>query len=112
MSDPLCALVPQESASGAPEGARSRSIDMTELGTFGRVGGARRVARGATRFRICEPRGGFPGKPRTSPGAQRHARSAPPLCRPARLIPRGSRLSPRRCALDVAAGAPSARGSA
>ena len=38
VSDPLPALVPQESASGAPEGARSRSIDMTELGELGTFG--------------------------------------------------------------------------
>eukprot|EP00966_Prymnesium_polylepis_P100646 2331103-Prymnesium_polylepis.1 len=57
LSGSLCTLVPQESASGAPRGARSRSFDMTELGTFGRVEGVRRVARGATGFRVCEPRG-------------------------------------------------------
>eukprot|EP00966_Prymnesium_polylepis_P095054 2200855-Prymnesium_polylepis.1 len=68
---------------------------MTELGTFGRVEGARRVARGTTGFRVCEPRGGFAGKPRTFPRTSRHAQSAPSLRRPVRLIPRGSRLSPR-----------------
>eukprot|EP00966_Prymnesium_polylepis_P279624 6459873-Prymnesium_polylepis.1 len=69
---------------------------MTELGTFGawKVRGAS-VARGATGFRVCEPRGGAAGKPRTSPRTPRHARSDPPLRRPVRLIPRVSRLSPR-----------------
>ena len=66
----------------------------------------RRKSRGgehATHFRISEPRGGFPGKLRTSPGAPRHARSAPPLRRPVRLFPRGFLLLPRRCAHGVAA---------
>ena len=74
----------------------------------------RRKSRGgehATHFRICEPRGGFPGKLRTSPGAPRRARSAPPLYRPVRLIPRGSHLSPRRCAHGVPTGEPTARGA-
>eukprot|EP00966_Prymnesium_polylepis_P173422 4011664-Prymnesium_polylepis.1 len=50
---------------------------------------------------MCEPRGGFAGKPRTSPRAPRHVQSAPPLRRPVRLITRGSRLSPHRRAPRV-----------
>eukprot|EP00966_Prymnesium_polylepis_P225390 5213326-Prymnesium_polylepis.1 len=52
LSNPLCALVPQESASGAPGGARSRSIDMTELGTFGLVEAGRCAACGTGRNRF------------------------------------------------------------
>ena len=74
----------------------------------------RRKCRGgehATHLRISEPRGGFSGKLRTSPGAPRHARSAPPLRRPVRLFPRVYHLLPRRCAHGVPAGEPTARGA-